>query len=234
MGFRDLLRRFAGLFFVTVVSCHDPLGQYRVDVFTDGYIPPRGGSAVPVAFVVNQIVTFVARESDQNYFSDCDCEAITTSKEYPTYFAWESDNPEVAKVVSPGKVQMVAVGVAKLKVSTMREFREMLVRVVPAISEVRVGVKNAELALNSIGWVSVVAYDDHGGRVPGIGVTEGSVWLTPEDLDANFTNPVASYSGAAGDSVAVYGLRTGTIRFIASLPVFGAHKLRDTVTIVVK
>lgn len=228
------LARLATCSFVLAAACHDPLGQYRVDVFTEGYTPLRGGSPVPVAFVTNQVVTFVARESDQNFFSDCDCEAITTSKEFPSYFSWESDNPEVAKVVSPGKVQMLAVGFARLRVSTVNEFREMLVHVVPAISDVRVGAKNAELALNSIGWVSVVAYDDHGGRVPGIGVTEGSVWLTPEDLDANFTNPVASYSGVAGDSVAVYGLRTGTIRFIASLPVFGAHTLRDTVTIVVK
>src|SRR6185503_18306769 len=48
------LRRLALLALISSASCSDPLNQYRVDVFTEGYASPRGGPPIPVAFVENQ------------------------------------------------------------------------------------------------------------------------------------------------------------------------------------
>jgi hypothetical protein len=228
MGFR-----LAPLILVCLAACKDPLGFYSVDVFTTGYVPPRGGSPVPVAFVADQVVTFVARET---FYHSCDggCTDYVTSDQSPSSFVWESDNPAVAKVLSRGQVQMLSVGAAKLRVSTEYDSRTVIIRVVPPISSMSVGPKTIDLATNRIAWTKVIAYDAVGGRIPGVGVSEGTAVLTPEDKPENFVDPVAAYTAAAGDSIAVYGLRPGTIRFIASLPVFGAHTLRDTVTVIVK
>jgi hypothetical protein len=228
MGFRR-----APLILVFVAACHDPLGFYSVDVFTDGYVPPRGGLPVPAAFVVNQVVSFTARETF-NHSCEGGCVEYVTSVQSPSSFVWESDNPAVAKVISRGQVQMLSFGEARLRVSTEYDSRTMVIRVVPPISSVSVGSKTIDLATNAIGWTKVIAYDAVGGRIPGVGVSDGTVILTPEDKNDNFLNPVASYTGSAGDSIGVYGLKPGTIRFIASLPVFGAHTLRDTVTVIVK
>lgn len=211
---------------IALVACD----RVEVEVSLPGY-QPGNGFTLPKAYAVGQNVSFLATE--YSYPDAGGKYPGATSTTAPSRFTWTSSDPTVASVAG-GVVRMLKVGAAKITVTTANDDAEFFVKVVVPPASVEATPENLEIGVGEKAWITVTARDNSGATLKSISSGTGLLELLPLDLATNYRNPIAALTDSDEKRIALFGMRTGTVRVKLLCTVYGAHLLADTVTITVR
>jgi hypothetical protein len=213
-----------------ITAC-DPYGVYYINTTVPGY-DDVGFGFMPLGFQMGDTVTFVATEQ---YAEGTRGSPAAPSSVSPRKYKWTSSNPGVAEVLEPGRVVMRGAGRVVLTVTTSHASDVFVFTVVPRVAAVHVSPKSVNVVVGDTFALSVSATDDGGNVIPGIDRPSDLVRLLQPDLRDNYTNPIEANIATLDMSRFIYGSwRPGEVIVIGALPIFGAHRLRDTARIVVR
>ena len=209
----------------------DPYGVYYINTSVPGY-DDVGFGFIPLGFQLGDTVTFEAAEQ---YAEGTHGSPAAPSSVAPRKYKWASSNAGVAEVIAPGRVVMRGTGKAVLTVSTGHASDVVVFSVVPRITGVRISPKEVSAAVGDTFALTVTAVDANGAAIPGIDRPSDLVRLLQPDIRDNYVNPIAANIATLDMSRFTYGTwRPGEVIVIGALPIFGAHRLRDTARIVVR
>lgn len=218
------------VFAATAANCFgDTAGNYGLTVRPEGEPDATG-------FQLGDTVTFTASEHyGQDEYSDGNPVGPSTTS--PASYQWTAANPDLIKVLAPGKIRMLKEGRAVVQVATIHSKADYVIYVVPRVVGVRFEARRYSVGVDSVVGVTLHAIDSTGAVLDTAAAHH--MWVKVE-LDPDRLNPIVLFEGTGPyatewwSPARLRGKRVGAVRLIGRSRIYRAGIARDTAEFTVR
>lgn len=191
----------------------------------------RTASRIPVVCQEGETVRLIATTTERSS-AFYEYSIVHTSVTRPTEYAWVADDSAVAEIIPGPRSNAEAWlhgdsfcqrGGQDLPRGARRASR----------GAVHGSPDSSDVAPGSVAWLALRATDVSGIVIPEATSLSAMLQLAPLD-PPTFHDAPAAITALRDTTVGLIGMRAGLARYSVYARIFGAHKLRDTVTLLVK
>ena len=182
----------------------------------------------PSSFRLGDTINVHASEWEQEFLQAEEPTSSSTTR--PGDFTWESKDPNVVQVISPGRIVMKGQGVALLHVEGPRTSAAWRIVVFPTGSSIRILPRNPTVNVGVTLTFQVAAMNPQG--VEFARLLYGEVSVAPKSAHRMPYEPILQQQ--PGSLIQMRAVKAGTDSVLATASIHLGPTLRDSITVVVR